>query len=97
MVYDPNMKNIVPVSDLQKQAASILNEVRTTNEPVIITQRGRATAVLVSAEHYAKIEEDLALLDELELRREIELAEKEIAAGNTISMEEAKRRLGYKD
>jgi len=90
------MKNIVPVSDLQKQAASILNEVRTSNEPVIITQRGRAAAVLVSAERYAKIEEDLALLDELELHREIELAKKEFAEGNSISLEEAKRRLGFK-
>lgn len=97
LVYYPNMKNIVPVSDLQKQAASILNEVRTSNEPVIITQRGRAAAVLVSAERFARIEKDLALLDELELRREIELAEKEIAEGKTISLEEAKRRLGYQD
>ena len=90
------MKNIVPVSDLQKQAASILNEVRTSNEPVIITQRGRAAAVLVSAERYAKIEEDLALLDELELHREIELSKKEFAEGKSISLEEAKRRLGFK-
>ena len=91
------MKNIVPVSDLQKQAASILNWVRTSNEPVIITQRDRAAAVLVSAERFARIEKDIALLDELELRREIELAEKEIAEGKTISLEEAKRRLGYQD
>ena len=91
------MKNIVPISDLQKQAASILNEVRTSHEPVIITQRGRAAAVLVSAERYAKIEEDLAMLDELELLRLIDEGREAMKKGDTLPHEEVKRRLGFKD
>lgn len=90
------MKNIIPVSDLQRQAASILSTVNETEEPVIITQRGRATAVIVSAKRYARIEEDLALLDELELERLIHEGLKDKAAGNTISMDEAKKRLNYR-
>lgn len=64
------MKNIVPITDLQRQAAQILNELN-DNEPIVITQRGRASAVLLSARHYAQIEEDLKLLDDLELLRMI--------------------------
>lgn len=89
------MKNIIPVSDLQRQAASILQEVNDTQKPVVITQRGRASAVLLSAKHYQRIEEELEKLDELVLLREVELGRAELRAGNSISQEEAKKRLGF--
>lgn len=89
------MKNIIPVTDLQRQAAHILGELNESNEPVVITQRGRASAVLISAKRYAEIEEDLAQLDDLELEYMVAAGLREKAAGNTISMEEAKKRLNY--
>jgi prevent-host-death family protein len=45
---------IVPVSDLRGDAASILNRVKKSHEPVVITQRGRAAAVMVSVEEYER-------------------------------------------
>lgn len=89
------MNNIVPVTDLQRQAASILNELNESSEPIVITQRGRASAVLISAKRYAEIEEDLALLDDLELERLAADGLREKAAGNTVSLDEAKKRLNY--
>jgi prevent-host-death family protein len=89
------MKNIFPVSDLQRQAAQILNDVATSNEPFVITQRGRATAVLISSDRYAQIEEDLQLLDELELLRMVEEAKQDLKTGNTISQNEVKKRLNF--
>lgn len=89
------MKNIIPVSDLQRRAAQVLSDVSSSSEPTIITQRGRAAAVIVSAKRYAEIEEDLATLDELELERLVMQGLEEKAAGKTISMEEVKRRLNY--
>ena len=91
------MKNIIPVSDLQRQAARILIDVNASSEPIIITQRGRPTAVLISAVRYAQIEEDLELLDDLELAQMLQQAERELLAGNIISHEEVKRRLGFKE
>lgn len=91
------MKNIIPVSDLQRQAAAILNELNETHKPVVITQRGRASAVLLSAAQFEKIESDLERFEEQAVAREIELALKEINEGKTISLDEAKRRLGYTD
>jgi prevent-host-death family protein len=44
--------SIVPVSDLREDAASILDRMRKSREPVVITQRGRAAAVMVSVEEY---------------------------------------------
>ena len=89
------MKNIIPVSDLQRQAAQVLIAVNKSSEPIIITQRGRASAVIISAEHYARIEEDLELLDDLELAQMLEKSERDLESGNTLTHEEVKKRLGF--
>lgn len=91
------MKNIVPISDLQRQARQIISELKDSDEPVIITQRGRAAAVIISAEAYVSIEEDLKRLDKLELIHLVRERREAIKRGDTISHEEVKRRLNYKD
>jgi PHD/YefM family antitoxin component YafN of YafNO toxin-antitoxin module len=48
---------------------------RKTNEPVVITQRGRATAVMVSVEEYERSNH------EREILRLLAQGEKEVAAG----------------
>jgi prevent-host-death family protein len=54
--------NILPVSDLRQDAAKVLKKLRETNEPIIITQRGRAAAVIIGVEAYEKSEHDKELL-----------------------------------
>ena len=53
---------IIPVTDLRQDAASVLNQVRETNQPFVIAQRGRAAAVVLSVEAYEKLERDRELL-----------------------------------
>ena len=66
---------IIPVSDLRQDAARVLNDVKKPSQPVFITQRGRATAVLMSLDAFERSEAERELL--LLLAR----GEKEIAAG----------------
>jgi prevent-host-death family protein len=66
---------IVPVSDLRQDAAAVLKKARGSAEPVFITQRGRATAVLMSLEAFERSENQRELL--ILLAR----GEQEIAAG----------------
>jgi prevent-host-death family protein len=73
--------SIIPVSDLRQDSARVLREARATKEPVFITQRGRATAVLLSVEAYQQSESERELL--LLLAR----GEKEIASGVGHSLE----------
>ncbi len=54
--------NIIPVSDLRQDAAKILKQLRETKEPLVVTQRGRAAAVMVSVEAYEQSEHDKDLL-----------------------------------
>ena len=67
--------DIVPISDLRQNAASVLQRARSKGAPVFITQRGRATAVLVPLEEYERNAHDRQLL--LSLAR----GEKEITMG----------------
>jgi prevent-host-death family protein len=73
---------IVPVSDLRQDAARVLKDLKKSNRPVFITQRGRATAVLMSVDEYERSESARELL--LLLAR----GEKEIAAGMGHSLDE---------
>ncbi len=66
---------IIPVSDLRQDAARVLNGVKKSSKPVFITQRGRATAVLMSLDAFERSEA------ERELRLLLARGEKEIAAG----------------
>ena len=56
------LMNILPVSDLRQNAAKILKKLRDNKEPIIITQRGRAAAVIIGIEAYEKSEHDKELL-----------------------------------
>ena len=68
--------NIIPISDLRKDAAKVLKRVRGSKEPGVITQRGRAAAVLLSVEAYERSERDRELLRLLAKgEREIEATE----------------------
>ncbi len=53
---------IVPISDLRQGAAALLKKVRASREPVVISQRGRAAAVLLSIDEYQSREKRLELL-----------------------------------
>ena len=53
---------ILPVSDLRQDAANVLRKLRKENEPIVITQRGRAAAVILGVEAYKKSEQEKELL-----------------------------------
>ncbi|MDP3283993.1 MAG: type II toxin-antitoxin system Phd/YefM family antitoxin [Desulfobacterales bacterium] len=56
------LMNILPVSDLRQDAANVLKQLKDNKAPIIITQRGRAAAVMIGIEAYEKSEHDKELL-----------------------------------
>ncbi|MFZ5771048.1 MAG: type II toxin-antitoxin system Phd/YefM family antitoxin [Thermodesulfobacteriota bacterium] len=56
------LSNIIPVSDLRQDAARLLKQLRNDKEPLIITQRGRATAVIIDVDAYEKAEHEKKIL-----------------------------------
>ena len=53
---------IVPISDLRQDAARIIRSAADTDEPIVITQRGRATVVMVSTQAYERTQHELEIL-----------------------------------
>ena len=73
--------NIIPVSDLRQDAAKVLKQLKASKEPLIITQRGRAAAVMQSVESYEQSEHDKELL------RLLAKGEREIGIGEGYDLE----------
>jgi len=74
--------NIIPITDLRQDATAIVKRVIVSREPLVITQRGRAAAVLVSMETYKHSQH------ELEILRLLARGEKEIEAGKGYELDE---------
>ena len=72
---------IIPVSDLRQDAAAVLKRLQESQDPLVITQRGRATAVLLSLSAYERSQQ------EMELLRLLARGEKEIAQGKGYSLD----------
>jgi prevent-host-death family protein len=66
---------IIPISDLRQNASNVVKSVSSSREPVFITQRGRAAAVLISMDAYEDSQRELDIL------RLLARGEKEIETG----------------
>jgi prevent-host-death family protein len=56
------LSNIIPISDLRQDAANIIRQLKDKKDPLIITQRGRAAAVMIGVDAYEKFEHEKELL-----------------------------------
>ncbi len=73
--------DILPVTDLRQDAAAVLKRVRASQQPLIITQRGRAAAVMLSVEAYERAEHEKQIL------RLLARGEQEIARGEGYDLD----------
>ena len=72
---------IIPISDLRQDAAGVIKRAAASGEPVFITQRGRAAAVMVSTQTYERTQHELKIL------RLLARGEKEIETGVGYDMD----------
>lgn len=78
---------IEPVTTLKTRPAELIRRTRTTRRPVIITQNGRATAVLQDVETFEQQRRALLLL------MAISRGEQDYRAGRVVSDAAARRRV----
>jgi prevent-host-death family protein len=86
------MEKIVPISELQAQARRIVDSVRKTRDPVIITQRGRPAALLVNYEDYEGMVATLEEMTEPDWRERLAEAERDSRRRRGLELEEFKAR-----
>ena len=78
---------IVPISELQTRSRELVEQVKRTGSPIVVTQRGRPAAMLVNYDLY---EGHLATLDEMSFpdwEQRLARARKEIEAGKLVPHE----------
>ena len=83
-----NFENdIKPLSEFRAHAADFVKQIKTTKRPMVLTQHGKSAAILVDVSAYQ------AIIEELELLQEVQLAEQQMSKGETLSNEEVEKRL----
>jgi prevent-host-death family protein len=75
--------DIYPISDFRHNVAELIEKTKQTKRPILITQNGKGTAVLVDVANYEK----------LELLADIAKSLKDIKEGKVISNEEAMKKI----
>ena len=81
-------EDVIPLSDLKINPGRVVNQVKETHRPILLTSRGRGVAVVQDLDEYEKNQEELAFV------KAIAQGLMDIKEGDTLSLAEAKKRLG---
>lgn len=66
------LPDIVPVTEVKRNAAHVLDQLRQDKRPVLITEHGRAAAILLDVESYEELLQRADILDRMiQLRPQI--------------------------
>ena len=90
------MDKIIPISEFQARAKRWVDRVKETDEPVIITQRGKPAAVLISCDDFEGLQATRDEMSYPDWKKRLARAEKESAAGKGMEMDEYFRKRAAK-
>jgi PHD/YefM family antitoxin component YafN of YafNO toxin-antitoxin module len=76
------------VLDLPPDARELVSECELTGRRTVFERNGRAVAILVSHDEYLALRETIAIANDPDLRRRIEIAEEEARRGALLLPEE---------
>jgi len=80
-------QNIQPLSEFRKHAADFIDRIKKQKRSIVLTQHGKSAAVLVDVSEYQR------MVDKIDLMEELIEAERQIARGDVVSHEVAKKRI----
>lgn len=80
-------RDIRPVSEFRANAAEMIERVKSSRRPLVLTQRGHSAAVVLDVVEYER------MVEEIELLTDVRTALKQIDAGEGISNRDAKAEL----
>ncbi len=80
-------QDIKPLTEFRANVTAFVQKVRKTKRPIVITQHGRSSAVLLDVEEYE------SLIEKIEILQDIHLAEKQFAKGKSIDHADVKDKI----
>ncbi len=81
-------KDVKPISEFRANATNLIEQVNKTKRPLVITQHGKSSAVLLDVREYE------ALLDKIELLSDLAEAEEDIKNKRVYSTDKVRELLG---
>ena len=84
----------VPITDLRKRIADVIDEVQASDEPTVVLQRSRKAAYIVNPERYEQDQAELVALRRQLFVSEVREAEAEYQAGEAHRFENVEQLLG---
>ncbi len=88
-----NAKTTISISEARRRIFDIAEEVQKPNTHYTFTENGKPKAVLMSAEEFDSLMEDLEILSSPEILANIKKAEEEYKRGDYITWDEMKKEL----
>jgi len=79
--------DIKPVSEFRANAAELIEHVKNSGRPLVLTQRGHSAAVVLDVGEYER------MVEKIELLSDVRTAVQQIDAGEAVSNRDAKAEL----
>jgi len=79
-------QDIQPLSKFRSKVAFYFDQVRNTKRPLIITQNGKSSAILLDVSEYQQ------MIDKIEILEDIRLADIQISKGSAIAHKDVKKK-----
>ncbi|MBI9071126.1 MAG: type II toxin-antitoxin system Phd/YefM family antitoxin [Melioribacteraceae bacterium] len=83
-------EDIQPLSTFRSKVSSYFDQVKKTKRPLIITQNGKSSAILLDVGEYQQ------MIDKIEVLEDIKLAENQISDGLAILHNEVRKKFEKK-
>ena len=79
-------KDIQPLSKFRSKVSFYFEQVRKTKRPLVITQNGKSSAILLDVSEYQQ------MIDKIEVLEDIKLAETQISQGMDIAHKDVRKK-----
>ena len=80
-------KDIQPLSAFRANAAAIIEQVKNEHRPIVITQHGKGSAVLLDVSYYEE------MIDKIEILQEVNQARKELNEGKGVAHDQVIKKI----
>ncbi len=87
------MTKTVPVREFRTNLSELLSDVADRRDHVLVTRNGKPAAALVPIDEYEALEETAEILSDSVTLAQIETGLKELAQGDSVTLEELRREL----
>lgn len=83
-------EDVIPLSDLKINPGKVVNQVKETHRPVLLTSRGRGVAVVQDLDDYEKNQEERVFM------KAVTQGLMDVKNGNIMELSEVKTKLGIR-